>query len=66
MKITVNGEELDLKEESKLIDFLNSKELELDKLVIEYNENVIKAEEWERITLKENDNLEVLRFVGGG
>lgn len=66
MKIILNGKETVLKEEVSLVDFLNSRDLDLDKIVVEYNKNVVKSEEWSNITLKENDQLEVLRFVGGG
>lgn len=66
MELVVNGEKEQLKEEVNLIDFLNSKGLELDRLVIEYNKQVIPQEEWKNTTLKDQDTLEVLRFVGGG
>jgi len=66
MRIKVNGQEESLEQEIKLIEFLESKGLELDRLVIEYNKRVVSGEEWDDIILKDQDSLEVLRFVGGG
>ncbi|GAB6138590.1 sulfur carrier protein ThiS [Halanaerobaculum tunisiense] len=66
MKITLNGEEETLETEISLIDFLTARNLDPDKLVIEYNQEIISREEWANITLQDGDQLEVLRFVGGG
>ena len=66
MKITVNGEQEKLATETSLIDFLEAKELDLDKLVIEYNQAIIQEDEWSEITLQDGDQLEILKFVGGG
>ena len=66
MKIFLNGKEEALSGEMTLMDFLNLKGLEPDRVVVEYNYNVVKREEWSSIVLKENDVLEVLSFVGGG
>lgn len=66
MEITVNGEQEELTAATNLIDFLEAKELDLDKLVIEYNQEIVKAAEWSEITLAGGDQLEILKFVGGG
>ncbi|AGB41251.1 thiamine biosynthesis protein ThiS [Halobacteroides halobius DSM 5150] len=66
MKVILNGAEEKLEEEIALLDFLTTKELELERLVIEYNQEVIQQEEWANVTLKNGDQLEILRFVGGG
>ena len=67
MEITVNGEVETLEQKESLARFLKSKGLDLDKLVVEYNGEVLTdAKEWEEIILSDNDALEVLKFVGGG
>lgn len=66
MKVAVNGKEEIIDQEISLIDFLDSKGLELERLVIEYNQQVIQKKEWDKIILKDGDVLEILRFVGGG
>ncbi len=66
MTITVNGKKEDIKEKSNILDFLVQKNLDPDKVVVEHNLNIINKETLKDIILKENDTLEVLRFVGGG
>ncbi|MGM0502235.1 MAG: sulfur carrier protein ThiS [Bacillota bacterium] len=66
MEIVVNGKTEELNEEVELIGFLENKDLELEKLVIEYNQQLVKEEEWDDIKLTAGDQLEILKFVGGG
>lgn len=66
MKVFINGKAEELPGEMTLVELLSRKGLEPDRLVVEYNYNVVKKEEWSSITVKENDVLEVLSFVGGG
>lgn len=66
MVITLNGKQVELEKETGLIDFLVSNSIDPSSVIVEYNFNIIKNEEWSSIVLKENDALEVLRFVGGG
>ncbi len=55
-----------LEQELNLLDYLGYKKIDPATVVIEYNLNIIRQEEWSSIIIKENDNLEILRFVGGG
>lgn len=66
LNITVNGKKEKIEKDISLLRFLQQKGIDLDTVVVEYNYEVVKKEEWDGIILKENDNLEVLRFVGGG
>lgn len=66
MKIIVNGQNENLDMDMNVLEFLLSKGLNPDNVVVEYNLNVLKSEEWSNTVLKENDSLEVLSFVGGG
>ncbi|MBM7622482.1 sulfur carrier protein ThiS [Sporohalobacter salinus] len=66
MKIILNGEEKELTSEIPLINFLTDQNLDPDKLVIEYNQEIIQQKEWSSIILTAGDKLEVLKFVGGG
>ncbi|MCT1904650.1 sulfur carrier protein ThiS [Oceanobacillus sojae] len=67
MKITVNGNGLEIQEEVKhikgLIDFL---ELEDKPLIIEHNQQILQKEEHERAVLENGDKVEIVHFVGGG
>lgn len=67
MNLKLNGKTVELKEEKvSLYDFLVSKQFELERLVVEVNFEIAPREKWKDIILKENDTIEVLRFVGGG
>lgn len=66
MIITVNGQKTTVNDGITLYDFLKLKGLDLQKMVVEHNYRIVKTEEWPNIVLQENDNLEILKFVGGG
>lgn len=66
MKIIVNGENLELDDHITLQDFLQEKDINPVMVVVEYNGQILKRQDYSNIVLKENDQLEVLRFVGGG
>ena len=66
MEITLNGKKIMINDGLTLMELVLSKHLEPERVVAEYNGKIINREEWTEITLKENDNLELLRFVGGG
>ncbi|MGE4518684.1 MAG: sulfur carrier protein ThiS [Desulfobacteraceae bacterium] len=66
MIIILNGKAEEVPKEITLNDFLKSKDADFDEIVVELNESVIETENYNKTILKENDRLEVLRFVGGG
>ncbi|QSZ26869.1 sulfur carrier protein ThiS [Aceticella autotrophica] len=66
MRLKLNGEEVLINKKMTLLEFLSSKGINPDTVVVEYNYDIVKKEKWSQIILKENDNLEVVRFVGGG
>lgn len=66
MRISVNGEHEDLEEGGTLLGYLQSKKLEPRHVVVELNREIIQKDDYPTVTLKENDSLEILRFVGGG
>ena len=66
MQIVLNGKETEIEGKMKITEFLKLKDLSPDRIVVEYNYEILKKEDWDKVTLKENDNLEVLSFVGGG
>ena len=65
----VNGEELTLASLNKV---QNLRELVLhfqmqpEIVAVDINGKVPKRQEWENILLKEEDQIEIIRFVGGG
>ena len=65
MEITVNGN-LEAIDACSIAGFLAAKGLDGAGVVVEHNYRIIKRSEWETVPLQNRDNLEVLRFVGGG
>lgn len=66
MVISLNGKKEEVENGITLKKFINKKGLEPERIVVEYNYQVLKQDKWDETLLKENDNLEILRFVGGG
>ena len=66
MKIFVNGKEEIIDESVTVAGLIALKKLAPNALLVEYNYELIKKENWDHTTLKENDRLEILRLVGGG
>ena len=69
MKIKVNGEEkkLDISKETALLSTaLNSMGYKPNTIVVELNNLIINSLKWEKVKLKDGDNLEIVSIVGGG
>lgn len=66
MNIHLNGQRTAVPDASTIGDVIRSKGLDPAAVVVERNLTIVPADDWDRITLVENDDLEVLRFVGGG
>ncbi len=69
MKIKVNGEEKQIELDQKnalLSTALNSMGYKPNTIVVELNNVIINSLNWEKVKLKEGDNLEIVSIVGGG
>lgn len=66
MIIKINGKEEIVERPLNLIELVLQKSLVPDHIVIEHNFKIIPKDEWNNIALKENDNIEIISFVGGG
>ena len=65
----VNGEKLDLlsvPNVHSLIDLIGHFELNPQLIVVEMNGDIPNRKQWKDIVLKEEDKIELIRFVGGG
>jgi sulfur carrier protein len=62
----LNGRKTDLPEGLTVTDLLVQKKLNPDVLIVEHNGELLQKDRWPDMVLKENDRLEILRFVGGG
>jgi sulfur carrier protein len=66
MIIKINGKEETITAGISLSEFINAKGLCFERIVIEHNYSILPKEAWPAVTLKENDNLEIVSFVQGG
>ena len=66
MVIKINGKEEAIDTPGSLVELILNKELVPDHIVVEHNFRIAPKDEWADIRLKENDNIEIVSFVGGG
>lgn len=66
MNIKINGNITEIGKEVSLKDLAQQFELNIDKIVIEYNGDIPNKEDFESIFVKEDDQIEFIHFVGGG
>lgn len=65
MKLTVNGK-IEETAPCTLLDYMIQKGVSPNGIVVELNTKIIKKADFSTIQLQDNDNLELLSFVGGG
>ncbi|OPY88415.1 MAG: Sulfur carrier protein ThiS [Syntrophaceae bacterium PtaU1.Bin231] len=66
MKIRINGRDETLERPVSLEELLEEKGLMPERVVIEYNLEIVSRDRWPRIVLREGDRVEIVSFVGGG
>ena len=69
MKIKVNGEEkkIELDQENALLSIaLNRMGYKPNTIVVELNNLIINSMNWQKVKLRDGDNLEIVSIVGGG
>lgn len=66
MVIKINGKSESVNGDLSLLRLVENKGLNCERIVVEYNYRIVQRSEWQKITLGENDNLEIVSFVGGG
>jgi sulfur carrier protein len=66
IKIKVNGKLKSLPEKYKISDLVKDLKIPLKKVAIELNQEIIDKKKISKITLKKNDKIEIVHFIGGG
>ena len=66
MRIVLNGVDEDLSESLTIAGLIANKEINPVNVIVEHNYTIVKNDAWQSVILQENDNLEILRLVGGG
>ena len=66
IKITVNGNEIEINENSTIADFINERQVTGKMFAIEKNLEIINKDRYETEVIKNGDVLEIVGFFGGG
>jgi len=66
MKVVVNGEAREVEENLSLSSLLEKLNLPVMRVAVELNQTVVRRATWAETTLRENDKVEIVHFVGGG
>ena len=66
IKITVNGKIRLIKEKTNLLHLINKLKIPIKKVAIELNQEIMNKKNLNKITLRKNDKLEIVYFIGGG
>lgn len=66
MRITVNGKPRDIDAEMTLPSFLRAFNVEPKLVAVAINGDVIARDQYEAARIREGDDIEVVRMVGGG
>lgn len=64
--LTVNGETMQVQQGSSLADLVARMELDIRKLAVERNLEIVPRSQYAVTLLQSGDQLEVVHFVGGG
>lgn len=63
--VKVNGELLDVAGKN-ILQLLTEMQCSSQRVAVEYNAQILPKQQYAETILKDDDNIEVVRFVGGG
>ena len=66
IKIKVNGKVQTITDKSKISDLVKNLKIPMKKVAIELNQEIIDKKNINKISLKTNDRIEIVHFIGGG
>jgi thiamine biosynthesis protein ThiS len=66
LQVSVNGEVRETAEGESLAMLLASLGIDRRKVAVERNREIVPKSAFDRVTLSEGDELEIVQFVGGG
>ncbi len=66
MKLILNGNETDIKDNRTVAGLLEDLQIESAGVAVEVNLNILKKHDFKKHVLKEGDTVEIVNFVGGG
>lgn len=66
MKVTVNGDEIEIKDSASVEDLIIQLSLTKKRLAVEVNQNIISKSRHSETLLSANDTIEIIHAIGGG
>jgi sulfur carrier protein len=66
MRVTVNGEQMEIKEGCTVAELLEHLHIGRDRVAVEAGLEIIPKVQYDSHTLLEGDSVEIVHFVGGG
>ena len=63
--VRINGKDIAAAGQ-KLLAYLTDQEYRTDRIAIELNGTIIPRRDYDKVTLKDGDSMEIVHFVGGG
>jgi sulfur carrier protein len=66
INITVNGKACAFEQPMSILSLLETMKVPAGSVVVERNREILHRNLFDRVVLKEGDELELIRFVGGG
>ena len=66
IKIKINGKSKLINVKTKLSYLIRDLKVPLNKVAIELNREIINKKNLKQISLKKNDQIEIVHFIGGG
>tara|TARA_B100000965_G_C19582778_1_gene754367 strand:+ start:1049 stop:1267 length:219 start_codon:yes stop_codon:yes gene_type:complete len=66
IKIKFNGKKILIESRSNIDNLVKQFKIKLNNVAIEYNNEIIDKKKIKKIMLNNNDNIEIVHFIGGG
>ncbi len=66
MYITINGQNIELEENTTLLDIIKKQDIKTTMYAVELNMKIIPKDKFEETVLNDKDRIEIVHFVGGG
>jgi len=66
MNVIINGESRSLEAEASVSQLLDLLGLHGKRIAVEVNRDIVPRSEYDKVTLKDNDKIEIVNAIGGG
>ena len=63
--VRINGKDIEAAGQN-LLAYLTYQEYRTDRIAIELNGDIVSRKDYDKVTLKDGDSMEIVHFVGGG